>query len=555
MNPMIKRWTASTLALAMAVSMGVCASAKPTSSRTLLKPAAGTTTTTTSTNAPAVAPVTISANDYSVNVTTNTVQFVRNGKVVTSYQAKLAGNTNKVDVTVLQNSKGNFCVSFTKSDGKGISVNLGSQSDIAFSGNYNTLTFDTTVPVGHDFVVGGTVTTLNVNSPSVVTISAEASINSLKVGNKDAAVNVVSGAKVAAGATVSGAVVTGLNNLGSMSSAAVSSTTNKAGYSSPDGTVGNTTSGGLFLEMKDASDTKKYASSISYNSDNSIVIVPKKNNVSLGSLMQDIKLIVRKADTNTMLTGEWNFVKGATESTKASPGTYKYQFTPHQAYKGFDVTIKIQEAGSAAASTVTTSPKIAFYSGVGRGAGGKVDVDVTLPAGVTRGDVLELHAGTWSTTKDLVNSDGGATRTYTVEIDPDEMTTSRTKVYAVLRTNGKTLTSNTINYTYDEDGDTGSLKKPGLSISPSHGDGSFVASVSLPSSVKKNDEVVIYATKKGSSNREVGSADLSDNDAGKTIKINCEVSGSDDDEFKIRATLRSGGQSASSETKTYRIAD
>lgn len=554
MNPMIKKWTASTLALAMAVSMGVCVSAKPTSSRTLLNSSSGTAVTAAPTATPnAVAPVTVSANDYSVNVTTNTVQFVRNGKVVTSYQAKLAGNTNKVDITVLQNSKGNFCVSFTKSDGKGISVNLGSQADIAFSGNYNTLTFDASLPVGHSFVVGGTVTTLNVNSPSIVTVSADASVNSLKVGHKDAAVNVVSGAKVAAGATVSGAVVTGLNNLGSMSSAAVSSTTNKAGYSSPDGTVGNVTSGGLFLEMKDASDTKKYASSISYQADNTIVIAPKKNNVSLGSLMQDIKLIVRKADTNTMLTGEWNFVKGATASTKASPGTYKYQFTPHQAYKGFDVTIEVVDAGNAAAtSAVTTSPKIAFYSGVGRGTGGKVDVDVTLPAGVTRGDILELHAGDWSTTKDLVNSDGGATRTYTVEIDEDS---ARTKVYAVLRTNGKTLTSNTINYTYDEDGDTKSLKKPGLSISPSHGDGSFVASVSLPSSVKKNDEVVIYATRKGSSSREVGSADLSDNDAGKTIKINCEVSGSDDDEIKIRATLRSGSQSVSSDTKTYRISE
>lgn len=547
MNPMIKKWTATTLALAMAVSMGVSVSAKPQSSKNV---DVSKLPKSTATAQPA------SASDYAINVAGTDVQFIKNGKVVTSYAAKAANNVKTPDLNIILSQSGNLCLYFTKSDGKAVSVSLGQQGNVAMSGDYNTLTFDTTIPADRSFTVGGSITTLNVNAPVSLTIAKDAVVNSLKVGNTNANVTVETGAAVAASAASNKNAITGLTNIGTMAEVTTSVLGGTAASSSASTSDSGSmvTSGGLKVEMKDASDTKKYASSIAYGSNNTIVILPKSN-VTLANLMKDIKLTVRKADNNNIVTGDWKFIGGVKDTAKATPGTYKYQFTPHQAYKGFDIIIEVVGAGSSATS-VSSSPKIAFYSGVGRGSGGTVDVDITLPAGVTRGDVLELHAGSWSTTKTLVTSDAGETNTYTVQIDENLSNNSKVKVYCVLRTGGKSLTSNTITYTYNENGDTKTLKKPGLSLSPSHSaDGKFVASVTLPASVGDADEVVVYATRKGGSSREVGSENISDSDAGKTIKIRCEVSvtgDEDEDEFKVKATIRSGGSSISSDTKTFR---
>lgn len=545
MNPMIKKWTATTMALAMAVSMGVSVSAKPQSSKNIdvSKLPASTSTAT----APAA-----SASDYSINLSGNDVQFVKNGKVAATYAAKLAANAKAPDVNVILSSSGNLCLNFTKGDGKAVNVSLGQQASVAFTGDYNTLTFDTTVPTGRGFTVSGNVTTLNVNAPSAVTVASGATVNSLKVGNSSASVTVESGATVSAAAASNASSVTGMSNVGSMAEVTASVTGTTTSSTTTSNSSSTVTSGGLMVEMKDASDTKKYAANIAYLPNNVISILPKKN-ATLENLMKDIKLTVRRAENNNILTGDWKFIGGVNAKSKATPGEYKYQFTPHQAYKGFDIIVQVVGAGSAN-SSVSEKPQISFYSGVGRGKGGSVDVDVTLPAGVTKGDVLELHAGNWSTTKTLVTSDAGETRTYTVQIDEDQAKNAKTKVYVVLRTGGASLTSNTINYTYNEDGDTKTLKKPGLSISPSHGDGeNITVKVTLPASAGDGDEVRITYTRSGSGSREADSKELSDSDGGKTISFNIGVSGDEDDEIKIKATLTSGGSSISSDTKTYRI--
>lgn len=553
MSPMIKRWTATSLALAMAVSMGVSVSAKPTSSKNLDLTKLQSTSTSTATAQPA------SASDYAINVSGTTIQFLKGGNVVTSYNVKAPANASTVDLNVVLSQSGNLCLNFVKADtGNATNVSLGQQANVAFSGDLSTLTIDTTVPSNRSFSVVGNVTTLNVNAPVAVTIGATANLNSLKVGNKSASVAVESGAKVAAAAASNASAVTGLTNVGTMAEVTTSVTGAAAapastGTTSSEG-ASSVTSGGLKVEMADASTTKKYAESIAYGSNNTITILPKNNRVTLGNLVKDVKLTVRKADTDTMIPGEWKFVGGATESTAASPGTYKYQFTPYQAYKGFDVIIEVVGAGSSN-KAVTANPQIAFYSSVGRGAGGAVDVDVTLPAGVTRGDTLELHAGSWSETKTLAPSNAGETSTYTVQIDNDLSDNSKVKVYCVLHTGGKTLTSNTITYTYNSDGDTKTLKKPGLSLSSGHGNGDLTASVTLPASAGKGDEVRVTYNRGSGGSRECGSYDVKDGDGGKTIKIPISVSGDSDDEIKIRATIKSGGSSVSSDTKTYRIED
>lgn len=548
MNPMIKKWTATTLALAMAVSMGVSVSAKPQSSKNVDVSKLPKST--------AVKPA--SASDYAINVADNTVQFVKNSKVVASYKAKAAANAKTADLSVILSQSGNLCLYFTKSDGKKASVSLGQQGNVALSGDYNTLTFDTTIPADRSFSVSGNVTTLAVNAPVAVTVSSGAVVNSMKVGNSSASVTVETGAKVAASAAVNASSITGLTNIGSMSEVTASvlggaAASTASTTSSNSGTM--VTSGGLKVEMEDASDTKKYAENIAYGSNNTIAILPKKN-ASLGNLMKDIKLTVRKADTNGIVTGDWKFIGGVSDTTKASPGTYKYQFTPHQAYKGFDIVIQIVGAGSS--TSVGAAPKIAFYSGIGRGSGGPVDVDITLPAGITKGDTLELHAGSWSTTKSLVASNAGETSTYTFTVDDNQSNNAKTKIYCVLRTGGKSLTSNTITYTYNEEGDTKTVKKPGISISPSHGDTDteIKVSVTLPAAAGSGDEIrVTYTRPGGGGSREAGSYDVKSGDGGKTIKIPIYVSGSDDDEIKIKATLKSGGSSISSETKTFRISE
>lgn len=568
MNSIMKRGLATSMALAMAVSMGLAVSAKPQSLKgvdvsTLPKPTTtnaatgevvegntGSTGDTATTPAVAAAIQKSTAGDHKVKVTGKTIQFIKGNKTSASYDAKLPTNAKAPDINVVINADGSMCLNFKKANGAVSNVSLGQQANVVLEGTINTLTIDTSVVGARSFAVTGTVTTLNVNGPVAVAVEKTANVNSLKVGNSNALVVVASGAKVGAAAASNASTVTGLSNIGSMAEV-TTSLLGTTGNSSTNGSAPGTflTNGGLRVEMETVA-TPKYTDSISFQPGNVVIISPVKN-ATYENIVKDLKIVVKHNETNNTLPGEWKFTSDVKDvDTKALPGSYRYQFTPYQVYKGFDIIVQIPGAGSSASTAVSTTPKISFYSGVGRGTSGPVDVDVTIPAGVKKGDTLKIFVGSDSKSYTLVASNAGETMTYTINIPSSLSQNAKVKVYCTLTSGGKTLTSNSITYTYNEQGDTKTVKKPGLSLSSSHGNGEFTAQITLPASVSSGDEIVVTGSRSGSS-KELNSKNLTSSDAGKTISLVCVANGGPDDEVKIRATLRSGGTSISSDTKTY----
>ena len=269
MNRSVKRLTSAALSLAIAVSMGAVANAKPVSSKGSLLGAKTTTSTTkttpktTTTGASSVK--TASAGDYSVHFSGNQLQFMKNGKASGTFGAKNSS------IKAAVNKAGNLVIGFTKADGKAANVSLGQQKNVVFSGSYSSLTVDGSVANDRSFTVGGTVSALNVNAPVSVTIAKGASVSSLKVGNASAKVAVQQGASVSKASAVSASSVSGFS--GSISKAqavtapkttTIQSSSKKTGLKIGSNSIssGNTTSTStagkekVYLNMYDADDTK-----------------------------------------------------------------------------------------------------------------------------------------------------------------------------------------------------------------------------------------------------------------------------------------------------------
>lgn len=483
MNRSVKRLTSAALSLAMAVSMGAVASAKPTTSKGLIGARTSTTTTankTTATASPTAASSvkTASSGDYGVHFSGNQLQFVKNGKTSGTFAAKNSS------IKVAINKAGNLVIGFTKSDGKGANVSLGQQKNVAFSGSYSSLTVDSTVTNGYSFTVGGTVSALNVNGPVSVTISQGASVSSLKVGNASAKVTVQQGASVSKASAVSTSSVSGFSGSVSKAQAVTAPKTSaiqsssktglKIGSSSlSSGNTASTSTAGkekVYLNMYDADDTK-YTEEINYTANNGVQLIAK-DGISLGQAIKDVKFEVTH-DTdkdNDRVGGQWKWVD-AVSTTKTS-GTYTYRFYPSLSakYPTVDVQVKYEGSGESSSNRTLGKPSISFV-GKSHGEGGNVSVEVKIPSGVDDDGILEIYIGRdfydeWKIDED----DAGDEKTCKIYIDRDKYMEDKdndteVRIQAKIDIDGRKASSNIIKYRLEGKESGSSSNLSGFSLS------------------------------------------------------------------------------------------
>lgn len=483
MNRSVKRLTSAALSLAMAVSMGAVASAKPTTSKGLIGARTSTTTTankTTATASPTAASSvkTASSGDYGVHFSGNQLQFVKNGKTSGTFAAKNSS------IKVAINKAGNLVIGFTKSDGKGANVSLGQQKNVAFSGSYSSLTVDSTVTNGYSFTVGGTVSALNVNGPVSVTISQGASVSSLKVGNASAKVTVQQGASVSKASAVSTSSVSGFSGSVSKAQAVTAPKTSaiqsssktglKIGSSSlSSGNTASTSTAGkekVYLNMYDADDTK-YTEEINYTANNGVQLIAK-DGISLGQAIKDVKFEVTH-DTdkdNDRVGGQWKWVD-AVSTTKTS-GTYTYRFYPSLSakYPTVDVQVKYEGSGESSSNRTLGKPSISFV-GKSHGEGGNVSVEVKIPSGVDDDGTLEIYIGRdfydeWKIDED----DAGDEKTCKIYIDRDKYMEDKdndteVRIQAKIDVDGRKASSNIIKYRLEGKESSSSSNLSGFSLS------------------------------------------------------------------------------------------
>lgn len=483
MNRSVKRLTSAALSLAMAVSMGAVASAKPTTSKGLIGARTSTTTTankTTATASPTAASSvkTASSGDYGVHFSGNQLQFVKNGKTTGTFAAKNSS------IKVAINKAGNLVIGFTKSDGKGANVSLGQQKNVAFSGSYSSLTVDSTVTNGYSFTVGGTVSALNVNGPVSVTISQGASVSSLKVGNASAKVTVQQGASVSKASAVSTSSVSGFSGSVSKAQAVTAPKTSAIQSSSKTGlkigssslSSGNTSSTStagkekVYLNMYDADDTK-YTEEINYTTNNGVQLIAK-DGISLGQAIKDVKFEVTH-DTdkdNDRVGGQWKWVD-AVSTTKTS-GTYTYRFYPSLSakYPTVDVQVKYEGSGESSSNRTLGKPSISFV-GKSHGEGGNVSVEVKIPSGVDDDGTLEIYIGRdfydeWKIDED----DAGDEKTCKIYIDRDKYMEDKdndteVRIQAKIDIDGRKASSNIIKYRLEGKESSSSSNLSGFSLS------------------------------------------------------------------------------------------
>lgn len=482
MNRSVKRLTSAALSLAMAVSMGAVASAKPTTSKGLIGARTSTTTTanrtTTASPTAASSVKTASSGDYGVHFSGNQLQFVKNGKTTGTFAAKNSS------IKVAINKAGNLVIGFTKSDGKGANVSLGQQKNVAFSGSYSSLTVDSTVTNGYSFTVGGTVSALNVNGPVSVTISQGASVSSLKVGNASAKVTVQQGASVSKASAVSTSSVSGFSGSVSKAQAVTAPKTSaiqsssktglKIGSSSlSSGNTASTSTAGkekVYLNMYDADDTK-YTEEINYTANNGVQLIAK-DGISLGQAIKDVKFEVTH-DTdkdNDRVGGQWKWVD-AVSTTKTS-GTYTYRFYPSLSakYPTVDVQVKYEGSGESSSNRTLGKPSISFV-GKSHGEGGNVSVEVKIPSGVDDDGTLEIYIGRdfydeWKIDED----DAGDEKTCKIYIDRDKYMEDKdndteVRIQAKIDVDGRKASSNIIKYRLEGKESSSSSNLSGFSLS------------------------------------------------------------------------------------------
>lgn len=554
MNRSVKRLTSAALSLAMAVSMGAAASAKPASSKgTLLgsktstATTAKTTTTTTSSSSAASAVKTASSGDYSVHFSGNQLQFMKNGKASGTFDAK---NSN---IKAAVNKAGNLVIGFTKADGKGANVSLGQQKNVVFSGSFSSITVDGSVANDRSFTVGGTVSALNVNAPVSVTIAKGTNVSSLKVGNASAKVAVQSGASVSKASAVSASSISGFS--GSVSKAqavtapkttTIQSSSKKTGLkigssSLSSGSTAGTSAAGkekVYLNMYDADDTK-YTEEINYTTNNGVQLVAK-DGVSLGQAIKDVKFEVTH-DTdkdNDRVGGQWKWVDVA--STTKTSGTYTYRFYPslNTKYPTVDVQVKYEGSGESSSNRTLGKPSISFV-GKSHGEGGNVSVEVKIPSGVDDDGTLELYIGRdfydeWKIDED----DAGDEKTCKIYIDrgkymEDDDNDTEVRIQAKIDVDGRKASSNIIKYRLEGKESGSSANLSGFSLSGPRSieekdDGTIEADV--PSNVT-NPKITVRVSE-GKASTSVGSVQ-----AGKTAKITVTPK-KDSKDLRIAVTLR-----------------
>lgn len=551
MNRSVKRLTSAALSLAMAVSMGAVASAKPTTSKGLIGARTSTTTTankTTATASPTAASSvkTASSGDYGVHFSGNQLQFVKNGKTSGTFAAKNSS------IKVAINKAGNLVIGFTKSDGKGANVSLGQQKNVAFSGSYSSLTVDSTVTNGYSFTVGGTVSALNVNGPVSVTISQGASVSSLKVGNASAKVTVQQGASVSKASAVSTSSVSGFSGSVSKAQAVTAPKTSaiqsssktglKIGSSSlSSGNTASTSTAGkekVYLNMYDADDTK-YTEEINYTANNGVQLIAK-DGISLGQAIKDVKFEVTH-DTdkdNDRVGGQWKWVD-AVSTTKTS-GTYTYRFYPSLSakYPTVDVQVKYEGSGESSSNRTLGKPSISFV-GKSHGEGGNVSVEVKIPSGVDDDGTLEIYIGRdfydeWKIDED----DAGDEKTCKIYIDRDKYMEDKdndteVRIQAKIDVDGRKASSNIIKYRLEGKESSSSSNLSGFSLSGPRSieekeEGEIKADI--PSNVT-NPKITVRVSD-GKASTSVGSVR-----AGGTATITVTPK-KDSDDLRIAVTLR-----------------
>ena len=552
MNRSVKRLTSAALSLAIAVSMGAVANAKPVSSKGSLLGAKTTTSTTkttpkTTTTTGASSVKTASAGDYSVHFSGNQLQFMKNGKASGTFGAKNSS------IKAAVNKAGNLVIGFTKADGKAANVSLGQQKNVVFSGSYSSLTVDGSVANDRSFTVGGTVSALNVNAPVSVTIAKGASVSSLKVGNASAKVAVQQGASVSKASAVSASSVSGFS--GSISKAqavtapkttTIQSSSKKTGLKIGSNSIssGNTTSTStagkekVYLNMYDADDTK-YTEEINYTTNNGVQLVAK-DGISLGQAIKDVKFEVTH-DTdkdNDRVGGQWKWVDVA--STTKTSGTYTYRFYPSLSakYPTVDVQVKYEGSGESSSKRNLGKPSISFV-GKSHGEGGNVSVEVKIPSGVDDDGTLEIYIGRdfydeWKIDED----DAGDEKTCKIYIDRDKYMEDKdndteVRIQAKIDVDGRKASSNIIKYRLEGKESSSSANLSGFSLSG-------------PRSIEENDEDTIEAdipsnvtnpkitvrVSEGKATTSVSSVK-----AGGTAKISVKPK-KDSDDLRIAVTLR-----------------
>lgn len=474
MNRAVKQFTSAALSLAIVMSMGVAVNAKPTSSRGMLTSTTKTTSTaktTTGTSAAqtTAAPAAATPNDYSINVTGNEVQFIRNGQVVGVYAAK------SPDIKVALSQSGNLVLNFIKDDGKAVNVSLGQQKNVVLGGSYGTLTIDGSVPAGRSFTVSGTATALNVNAPVHMTVASGASVSSLKVGSGTAKVAVDSGAKVSAASAVTASSVTGFSGTVSKAQAVtapkattINAKSGKTGLK-VGGTAGSAASSAgketVYLDMQEKDD--KYTEEVNFMSNNGVELIAKSG-YSLGQAIKDVTLEVTH-DTdkdNDRVGGSWKWVDVA--STTHTSGTYTYRFYPSLSskYPTVDVTVKYVGNGESTSTKSLGKPSISFAN-KSHGDGKSVRIDVRIPSGIDDDATLELYVDRdLYEERGLDEDDAGDENSYTVTVDTSgHEDDDEVKIQVKVKSNGRTTTSNTIKYRLELDGDSSSGTVGKLSIS------------------------------------------------------------------------------------------
>lgn len=424
MNHAVKKLTSAALALAMAMSMGVLTLAAP------------------------------AATDYSINLSDNAVQFVQNGKVTATYEAKDSS------ITVKENASGDLLISFVKADtNSAVGVNLKDQSEVVFSGVYGSLTLDKTLPSDKKVTVSGSVGALTVSAPIGVTLGSTAKVTSLKVTDSKAAVAVTKGASVTKASAVDPAKVTGITGVTKLSASAA--TTGTAKTTTTKNTTSKTTSSTSStkevatskdkkdgtLDMNEADETK-FTKDI-YFSDDATVEFTAKAGYSLGSCMRDVKLTVEN-DNGNKVSGKWNWITGD-YNTKTS-GTYKYQFVPSLSNQYNPITVNVVYTSSGTSSSIS-KPGLSFASGEkSHGDGERVSIEVDIPDEVEDDDNLIIYVdGDVYDEHDVDEGDAGEEDEYTLDLtkyyEKDEKIKIKVKIER--STGSKSATSKTITYTFD----------------------------------------------------------------------------------------------------------
>lgn len=177
----VKRITALCLALVMALSLAVGASA---------------------------------ATNYSLKVQNKYVQFYKGTILTGSYLSKDSAVT-------LTSSKGDLLVCFYDSTGKYRRITLGSQSSLNIAGSLNSLTLAKTLDSDVQATIGGSVGTLTISGANKVTVSRGATVTTAKLTNSKAKLTASSGSNVKSVTAVSKSSVSG--SVGSLKTSGSSS--------------------------------------------------------------------------------------------------------------------------------------------------------------------------------------------------------------------------------------------------------------------------------------------------------------------------------------------